>query len=167
MAEYHLTQQNIEISGEAMLCNIQAMGRAVVPMLGKYGIDELYPNRWYPQQAWLEILEALTQEVGIDLMSVGSRIAAAVSLPNGHFTIPKLLTFLNDLYRQTHRHCEPPFRAEVIGERKVRIEDSSPYPPDLHFGLIFGLFSRVMPYGANLTVRCEHGGKATIYTVTW
>lgn len=164
-----------EIIGQAILDNIAAMGREVRPILARHGMDQFEPHAWYPQQTWLDILKAVSQEARIDLMAVGHRVAGAMELPDGLYSLQRMLDFIHERNHQIHRNDESmQFGIEVLGARMIRIIDHSPYPADLQFGLILGLFERFMPLGANLRVhfdesvkRRSDGVDTKVFIVTW
>ena len=175
MAEFMVYHSESEVSGQVMLDSIQAMGRAARRVVNKHIIGELDPNGWYPQQTWLDILRDATEEMQLDLLTVGNRVASNLPMPDGVFSLARLLELVEDNYQTTHRHVDPVHvTATQVGEHEVHIVDNSPYPDEFQYGMIFGLFQRLMPMDANLVVRYDdsaptrsHGADATKYIVTW
>ena len=175
MAEFQVYNPHTKVKGQVMLDNIRAIGRRAQPIVAKYGADKLDPNEWYPQQTWLDILRELSHDGVLDLMALGNRLAENFRMPDGEYSVPKLLNYMDEDYQKSHRNVGPVhFTIEVLGPRAVRIIDNSPYPDDLQFGLIFGLLDRLMPLDANLKVRYDrslpcrsNGADETAYVVTW
>jgi hypothetical protein len=158
-----------------MLNSIQAMGRAARRVVNKHIIGELDPSGWYPQQTWLDILRDAAEEMQLDLLTVGNRVASSLPMPDCVFSLGRLLELVEDNYQTTHRHTDTVrVTATQIGDREVHIVDNSPYPDEFQYGMIFGLFQRLMPMDANLTVRYDEsaptrrdGADTTTYIVTW
>jgi hypothetical protein len=165
-----------EILGQALLDNLSAMGREVRPIALRHGADQFDPKGWYPQQTWLDILKAISQEARIDLMALGQRVAASLEIPMGAFSIQSSLDYIHQHYQRTHRNPDvvPHFEVEVLDTRLIKITDHTPYPDDLQYGFIYGLFERLMPFGAQLRVRYDEqacrrsdGADQSVYIVTW
>jgi len=175
MAEFMVYHSDSEVSGQVMLDSIHAMGRAARSVVNKHIIGELDPDGWYPQQTWLDILREAADEMQLDLLTIGNRVAANFQMPDGAFSLSRLLELVEDSYHTTHRHADPVHvSATQVAEREVHIVDNSPYPDEFQYGVIFGLFQKLMPMDANLTVRYDDGAPtrsdgadATTYIVTW
>jgi len=159
-----------EVLGQSILNDIKALGRRAQPILARYGIQNPDPNAWYSQQEWVATLCEISQEAALDLMSVGRRIADTIRMPDGVYSIPNVLHVVEETYRRTHRNAEPMrLSVEVIDDHTLRIVDRSPYPDELQYGLLFGLLSRLIPLGANLTLRYTESDaeNATVYIASW
>lgn len=169
-------QYKTEILGQEMIAHLTAMGREVRPIVAMHGADQLDPKAWYPQQTWLDILKAISQEARIDLMALGHRVANSLEVPAGVFSIQSMLDYIHHHYQSTHRSSEiiPHYEVEVLDQRTIKITDHTPYPDDLQYGFIYGLFNRLMPYGAQLRVRYDEqacrrsdGADQSVYVITW
>ena len=175
MAEFRVYRSESEVSGQVMLDSIHAMGRAARSVVNRHIVNDLAPGGWYSQQTWLDILRDAAEEAQLDLLTVGNRVAANLKIPDGVFSLERLLELVDANYQMTHNHADPVcLRATKVAEREVHIVDNSPYPDEFHCGLLFGLFQRLMPLDANLKIRYDtstptrrDGADVTTYIISW
>jgi hypothetical protein len=175
MAEFMVYHPESEVSGQVMLNSIHAMGRAARSVVNRHIIGELDPNGWYPQQTWLNILRDAAEEMHLDLLAVGNRVAASYQIPDGVFSLARLLEFVDANYQTTHRFTDPVrLTARQIAEREVHIVDNSPYPDEFQYGIFFGLLQQLTPLDATLKIRYDKsaptrsdGADVTTYIVSW
>jgi hypothetical protein len=175
MAEFMVYHSESEVSGQVMLDSIHAMGRASRSVVNRHIIGELDPNSWYPQQMWLDILREAAEEMQLDLLALGTRVAASYQIPDGVVSLARLLEIVDSNYQTTHRYTDPVrLTATQIAGREVHIVDNSPYPDEFQYGMFFGLLQRLIPLDATLKIRYDmsaptrsDGADVTTYIVSW
>lgn len=149
--EYHPLSE-AELHGSVFLALYESIHFPIIKphiatTLAAYGHDILYEDVWYLRRMYLDILKRIaTSPQGTNhLLSVGIKMIDTILLP-ADVTVHSLWDaahLLCTIYQTTHR-CLPPdeigYEVQEAGKNHIRIIDHSPYPHDLSFGYIFGLF---------------------------
>lgn len=170
MSNYVKENPYTQVSGQLIKDMTAHLPLDAYLLLQAYGFDDVCVDDWYPQVDWINFLNEATSRTSLDLIALGSQYAHMMPLPMGSFTIPRLLDQLESAYQEAHRDtADIYFLAQICGERQVRIIDNSPYPDDLQYGIVFGIFSRMIPYDAQLLIQSVHSEEvfAAGYIVGW
>jgi hypothetical protein len=102
---------NVEVIGRAILATIAGLEKDIHPLLEEHGISEIHPDEWYPQQLWLDVLEAISEGWGsrgaiMDLVSVGMRIPENALWPPEVDNVEAALFSIDVAYKMNHRGGE-------------------------------------------------------------
>lgn len=177
MPQYISFYPHTEIRGRAIWTTVMGMGEAILPVLDAYGLDDLEPETWYPQQVWLDVLKALDKSNGkpfdYELVTTGIRAAQGIVFEANVHTIPDAIQALAFIYATNHRH-KPPHEGifiERVDERRLRVTMRTPYPNSFEYGLLHGTAHRFQPNDASLTIRYDlhpcSDEDACIYHIVW
>ncbi len=182
MPHYQLFDPNTEILGQVILDFEQAVGSEHFhPIFEQHGLVNLDPDAWYPAQAWLDVLNAVSVSGSgqsmFDFVSIGIRQLELAAVPPGFEDLPLVdaLCAIEDAYRLNYRGSDiGGIVAEVIAENHVRLIIRSFEPDDLWYGNIYGFMRRFAPGNVRFKVaydpdlpRRDQGGEVTVLHVTW
>lgn len=171
--------QNAEVIGQAMLGFIQCTNKdAIAPLLHEQGLDHIEPDQWYPLQPYLNVFKDIISRgdnAMFNLISVGSKVSEIAPLPPEMNSIQTALMMVNAGYQLNHRNGNVgTMTPQVVSDREILVVDTSCYPDDFMYGVLFGLARRFRAPQDNLVVRhvpdapCrKHGGESCSYRVTW
>lgn len=173
---------NVEIIGQNVLGYLECINREnVLPFLQQRGLDNIDPQKWYPLQDWLDVLNDLENQSGggamMDFVSIGMKIAELAQFPPEFDQLPfdELLAVNDRAYQMQHRNGDAGYQTtEKISEGHVTITLKTPYPDDLAYGVVWGECKRFLPAGTNFTVfydesapRHDDGGDVTVIHIKW
>lgn len=174
---YKAFSADAEVCGKVMLAVIEAVQFKYLKwILEKHGINHIEPEKWYPQQVWLDIFHDITRlddSISSHLIGIGIKIAEMIvsDLP-----FEKLMQRLDEFYYTAyHRGKNIGFiDSQLLGSKHVRVIDRTPYPDAMVYGLCYGLARRFLPKGKPFTVRYdeaeprrENGGILTVVHIRW
>jgi len=147
MAEFVAFHPDNETLGRAFMGIIEVLeDRGVEELLKKYDLQDIHPEKWYPQQKELDILREIS--LSMDFVAIGMKLPDVVEYGVEVRTIADAFTLLNDGYKHNHRGPNiGGFRAEWTGKRSMRIVGHTPYPSDLDYGIIYRLVQKYHPDG--------------------
>jgi hypothetical protein len=117
------------------------MGRQTSMKLGRYGVDDIDPDEWYPLRSALAMLYETREEYGSSSMQMmGRHIPEHVEFPPDIDSVDGALGSIGAAYHQNHRGGDIgyyEYHDEGAGEGRVVC--SNPYPCELDQGLIKGV----------------------------
>lgn len=155
---------------------------------GDSGKLRLDVDAWYPQEKWLACYEAITREVGANVMiDIGRSLGSRGELPPHVKDLEQAMAWLDAGYHQYHKKRGKPMFDEatgqmlegighygarwVPGERKVIALCENPYSCDFDQGLLIGYASRFNPRSRvehDATTPCRKlGANSCTYVITW
>lgn len=154
--KYQAFDPNVEIMGAMMLAFAQcANNDSTLPLLAKHGLTDIQPDRWYPVQAWLDVLSDIVNTGGdvYDLIAIGKRIGEISPLPPTVKTVVDALPTLGMSFAGVHRNGN----AGTVVVRKItdehwEIDHHTPWPDELMFGAAFGIVYRFLSSAHNMRV---------------
>jgi hypothetical protein len=176
--QYIAFDTHVEVSGVTVRAIAQAMGDRSLHVLAKHGLEDVKPDYWYPQQAWLDAFYELAQgdfSATLDLVSIGMRIPEAAIWPSGVKTVEDALFSIDEAYQMAHRNGEiGSYHVRVVGEGEAVLVCENPYPCDFDYGLIYSAARGFLPPRTGLTVvHDDHapcrkkGDDSCTYHVRW
>ena len=144
----------------------------IEPLLPKYGLDNLDPEKWYPHQAWMNVLRDVSELPGGNnaLVALGKKVVETALMPPEIDSIPKVLHALHAIHHLNLRNVpeDEGYTIEEVSERLYRVVHNTPNPKDAIYGFIWGLAQRFRAPGEPFTVRIvesEHPGG--VFEVAW
>lgn len=193
MAQFKALNPNVEVNGQTVLSiahslgSMQTMG---MRYLENNGLKNIKPDKWYPQQDWLNAFKSISEEVGSKtLYKIGASIPDNAQFPEDIDSIFKALAAIDVAYHMNHRIknivlFNPStgkmeegighYHFKKVDERKVEIKCDNPYPCEFDKGIIERMANRFRP--RYTLIRFEHkesdrcrknGDNACLYTVSW
>jgi hypothetical protein len=179
MPHFEALSPNVEVIGRAILATIAGLEKDIHPLLEEHGISEIHPNDWYPQQLWLDVLEAISEGWGsrgaiMDLVSVGMRIPDNVLWPPEVDNVEAALFSIDVAYKMNHRGGEiGSYAAQKAEGRHIRMTCDNPYPSDMDYGIIYRTTQKFLARGQHFSVErlpspCRNNGDdRCIYDIIW
>jgi hypothetical protein len=173
MAEFIAFDLNVEVLGQSLFSLVEGTQGRILGPLAKYGISELKPDEWYPQQTILDAMKDLSHMS--DMVSMGMNVIQHALFPPHIDSVESALASIDVAYHMNHRNGEiGSYGVEVIGPRHVRMVVKTPYSSDFDYGLIYGVARRFQPPDSHLTVKVDltqptrqKGADSCTYDVTW
>lgn len=177
MAQFVAFSPNVEVSGQSMQITIEAMGNRVFPLLQHHGMTKIEPDKWYPQQPYLDFFREVASgdfSSVLDLVSIGLKVPELAFWPPEIDTIEDALFSIDQAYQLNHRGGEiGSYTATQTGPREIEIYCENPYPCDFDYGTVYGTAKRYLPQDGTLKVRhsdrcCrKKGDDACLLVVSW
>jgi len=171
---------NAEIIGQNLMSTVVHINKEnVQPILEKHGLVNIDPEKWYPLQTWMDVLNDI-EETGSsmsDFVSLGLAIAETAVLPpeieNASFE--EFCAGMDYAYQMNHRGGDVGhYVAEKIADGHMKVTVTAPYPDDQAYGVLYGFARRFLPTSTDFVVeydenipRKEMGGTETIVHITW
>ncbi|MCU0476170.1 MAG: hypothetical protein MUC99_08700 [Anaerolineae bacterium] len=161
-----------EVLGQVVQAFAQNLEAEVIePILPKYGLDNIDPEKWYPHQSWMNVLRDLSETPGgsIALVAFGKKVVETAMMPPELDSIPKVLHALHTIHHLNLRNipAEEGYRIEEVSERLYRVHLNTPNPLDAMYGFIWGLAQRFRAPGEPFTVRIVDDTHPGILEVSW
>lgn len=167
------------VNGQTVLSVLKGMGafaQTGSDILARHGIKGLDAVGWYPQQAWLDAFQEISNSIGQQTVrQIGQSIPTSAKFPPGIDSVEKALGSLDVAYHLNHRGGEiGHLLFTKTGERKGVMECRNPYPCAFGTGLIEAVLRRFMPAGPNPKVihdssrpcRAKQGDSCT-FLISW
>lgn len=148
-----------EVIGQTVLAFAQNLeAETVAPLLPKYGLDNIDPEKWYPHQAWFNVLKDLSEMSGggsSALVAFGRKVVETAVMPPEIDTIPKMLHALHAIHHMNLRNVpeEEGYQIEEISEKHYIVYHNTPNPDDSIYGFLWGLAARFKAPGEQFVVR--------------
>jgi hypothetical protein len=183
MASYDAFGRTVEINGQTVLTIVEeAMGKfsdeyreRALAALDEEGITEPAADEWYPQQAWLNAFETITEDLQPHVLDrLGEQIPRVADWPNDFDTVPEALKSIDEAYQRNHRGGDiGHYRFKPLGNQTGEVTCENPYPCLFDRGLIRGVAQQYAPVDAFVFLEetgetCRRNGDdACTYTVYW
>ena len=154
MAEYKSFSEGVTVLGEPIIGLVTALSTGQdtrLQILKKHRIDA-NPDKWYPQQAWLNAFKEISTAIGDHtLFMIGKSIPENAKFPPGINNIEIALKAIDQAYHMNHRGGE-------IGHYKLIEFDeisksatmacNNPYPSEFDRGIITSMVRKFRPQGS-------------------
>lgn len=178
MPEYVAFDTNTEVFGRAVNTIWAALGKEILPVLEKYGLATIDPDKWYNQQTVLDLLADLarrkTARTTVDFIMIGMKSTEYALFPPHIKTIPDIMLAMDTAYKMNHRGEAGGWQCTILGERKIEMVTDTPYPDDISYGSLYGFARFLAPPESEVKVVRDlskpirkFGGHTTTYIITW
>jgi predicted hydrocarbon binding protein len=177
MTVFRPFEGGVEVKGQAILSIVNGVPSAFThraeEILADNGIEDIDPEEWYPQEAYLDAYREVAENVGeTTLRQIGRSTPANADWPPGVDTPLAALQSIDDAYRMNHRGGEIGYYdATELDDGRVKMECKNPYPCVYDQGLIEGTvkefcdtFSELNETGAMCR---DDGEEVCVYEVKW
>jgi hypothetical protein len=180
MVKYQAFSEDTEVIGQNVTAFIECSNRdAILPHLEKHGLDKIQPDKWYPLQDFLDVINDMMAAGGTtgDLVSIGMKMAETAVFPPEFDEMPltEIMRDWNTAYELNNRGSDiGGFKVEIISDTHVKVTYRIPYPDDYNYGVFFGTAKRFLPEGTDFIVeydadtpRRDDGGEETVVHIIW
>jgi hypothetical protein len=161
MIRYQASSPEAQIIGQLCLTFSAAITHEEIkPILKEFGLDQIDPTHWYPQQTILDMLRAVaTLPDGTQyLVAIGVKVVDYGDFPPELDTIEKALLALSNSYPRNHRNVPPGegYEVNIVKPGSAHIKANVPYPDDLIYGAIWGFVRKLKAPGDSFRVQYLH-----------
>ncbi len=142
----------------------------IQPILKRNGLEDIQPDKWYPQRDYLNALREIEQKHTFEeLVAIGMKVSEVIPLPPDIHDIESALYFLDVGLHATSRkiHPEECIKVEKVSPTHFRTINNVPTPPFLAYGTIWGFVRRFKKKGENPTVLLTQKEMPYIIEVKW
>lgn len=173
-------EPSCEIIGQNVLAFVDNLqSEDIQPFLAKHNLETVEPDKWYPLQAWLDVLNDIQKEGNTidDFVGIGMAIAEKAPLPPevANMNLEQFLSILDVSYQMQHRGGNVgKITAEKVGDKHMKVTVDVVYPDNLEYGTAYGFARRFLPPGTHFIIkyddtikRKDEGGEVTIIHITW
>lgn len=150
-----------EVIGTAMLSYIDNLQADVIrPLLEKYNVTNVEPDKWYPLQPWLDAIYELSTQPNFEsaMIAVGMKVVQyAVSPPEmKDVTLGQMLEGWDMHFHANHRNGDVgKITTEKVNDKHYRTIHQHIYPDGLNYGLAFAFARTILPKGTAFKVWYE------------
>src|SRR5689334_15385833 len=133
--------------GWACLCFVRNINaKHTLPILQNYALDDIDAESWYPLQDVLGVFQEIHKRDTtrlFDLVSIGMAAAEYSRIPDDQtMSLLVILQYMSEAYSRMHRGgFAGEYLVDSIGDFAIQVIDTTPYPHDFTYGMIYG-FSR-------------------------
>ncbi|MBN1202305.1 MAG: hypothetical protein JXJ20_10655 [Anaerolineae bacterium] len=170
-----------EVIGQVMLSYIHNLQAELIqPMLKKYGLMDIDPDKWYPLRPWLDLIDELSTQPNFasNMVAVGLKVAEYAIMPPEmkNVTLGQMLEGWNEHFHANHRNGEiGSVVTEKVNDKFYKTIHQHIYPDALNYGLAYGFARAFLPAGTHFDVWYEDndhrldngGGDKTVICVRW
>ena len=183
MAQYEAFEPDVEVHGQTILTVVddalarfsEEYRRLALEALAENGVDDPAPDEWYPQQAWLNTVEAIAEAMEPHILDrLGEQIPDVGEWPSGVSGVEEGFAAIDEAYRMNHRGGDIGFyRFERVDDQTGEMTCQNPYPCPFDRGLVRAVARENAPVEAFVFVEepgetCRRDGDDTCtYTVSW
>jgi len=178
MTQFVSIDQNVKVSGSAVLAIVEGMGEfkaMALRILRENGIVDPEKDKWYPQQAWLDAFRQIAEQIGQEtLRAIGEKIPETALWPPTTEDIGEALASIDVAYHMNHFGGEiGHYRFERTGKRSGRVVCDNPYPCAFDLGIVKATTSRFALEGVRPIVKHDahgcrtRGDESCTYFVSW
>ncbi|MDX2161151.1 MAG: hypothetical protein SF162_07500 [bacterium] len=157
MKKYVASMPNAEIIGTALKPYDTALQRyQFEAVLETYGLTQIDPDVWYPQQLTLDIQKAIKAlpDGSTALISVGMKIIEHAIFPPMESVSQAVQAFAAS-YPMNFRNHAPTdvVKAELVTDHHIRVINCSPHSDEMIYGYVYGMARRFCPPNFSFKVR--------------
>jgi hypothetical protein len=178
MRELKSLDPRIEVSGCWMAAFVECPnGSRLAPIMRDHDIMSIQKQSWYPANVWMEILrDTLAARGGaLHLAAVGMKLPDTALTPNNITSAKTAILMLDTMYQMNFRGGNVGwFDVQLLVDGHILVNDNTPWPMDITYGLLQGLTRR---YGTTeekfevlhdyVTSRMYHEEDAKVYQISW
>jgi hypothetical protein len=150
------------------------------PIMEKYGLGNLDPDKWYPCHLWMNTLNDMVQipNVAENFVAIGMEVGKIVPMPPGveNPDLAQVLMLWDGLYQYIHRNGDAgKIVCEKVSDKHYKTIHTDLYPDDFTYGIVYAYAKRFLPpktpfkvyYDEQITPRDQGGNGATVIHVSW
>ena len=168
-----------EVIGQTVLAfseNLQS--ELIRPLLPQHGLGNIDPEAWYPHQAWLDVLKAISENAGGNAMNTfvafGQKVVETAVMPPELKTIPDVLNALHSIHHMNLRNAveEEGYVIEAIDDNHYLVYENTPNPSYAIYGFLWGICKRFKQPNEKFTVKEVENPKpdeipGTCFDIKW
>ncbi|PJF31377.1 MAG: hypothetical protein CUN51_03335 [Candidatus Thermofonsia Clade 1 bacterium] len=159
LIHYTAFEPDTEVLGSMLQGTVAFMEReSLLPLLRKYGFEQIAPDQWYPLQRVLDLFSDLVNGASgmFDMIGIGMKVGEVFQFPPEVTTFEQALELADTMNKAVYRNGDPgTIRAEKLGERHYKLHVHLPFPQDLHYGIWWAVAKRLVPDMRTLKIRRE------------
>ena len=178
---YQTFDPKVEVHGQPMQTFLECITKSSVKrVLDKLEIKEIDPEKWYPQQLWMDIFNELAaKKLKLStFVDLGMRVIELTRYPEEVKNIP-FVDFMVGGANQTHSHNHRggdagDYDVSLVADNHIVVKARVPYPDDFVYGCFYQLTKQFKPEGSTFSVKYdpnlkkrENGGERTVINITW
>jgi hypothetical protein len=156
-----------EVIGQVVLAFAQNLeADEIAPLLPKYGLDNIDPEKWYSHQSWMNVLRDLSQLPGSDsaMVAFGKKVVETAVMPPEMDSIPKALHALHAIHHLNLRN--------IPQDEGYVVYHNTPNPDTAIYGFLWGMASRFRASGEKFKVQQVPNPNpeqqpGTLYEIKW
>jgi hypothetical protein len=182
MAAFEAFEESVEVSGELVGSVVKGLGvfsekyqKGARAILTEADIEDVDPNQWYPQPAWLAAFQRIADNVRPTVLErVGEQVPRFTEWPHAIDSVPDALRSVDEEHQRLHRDGDVGYyRFTYVEERCGEVSAYTPHPCAFDRGLVRGIASENAPIDASVSLEetgtsCRTDGAAECtYTVYW
>ncbi len=168
------------VLGQAMMAFIQSINFTnFQPILSRYNLAKIEPQKWYPQQIWLDVFNEINtnRNSSDNLVSIGMKVVETAQYPPEFesWSLIRQITMMGEIYVMNNRGADiGKITPEIVNDNHVIMHDSTPYPDDFVYGAYYALARRFTAPNFKFSVKFDEniprrgqGGDATLVHIMW
>lgn len=177
MQQFKTLDNTVEVRGAAVMSIVDGVPAAFTEtakeILADHGIEELDPDEWYPQQAYLDAYQQIVDDIGEStLRRIGESTPENAEWPPGVSTPFEALASIDDAYNMNHRGGDIGYYdVKRVDETTAHVECKTPYPCEYDQALVEATaeqFAEGVVRLREVGEQCRaDGGDHCVYEVTW
>jgi len=167
------------VIGQTVLAFSQNLEAEVIaPLLPKHGLGDVDPEKWYPHQAWMDVLKDVNDHFGgrasQAFVAFGKQVVENVVMPPEIQTIPDVLNALHAIHHLNLQNVpeDEGYVVEQLGDKHYMVYENTPNPSYAIYGFIWGLVARYCPDDEDFVVEIVDNPKpaetpGTAFEIQW
>ena len=156
-SEFEAFSPSTEVKGNAIQAIVNGIMRKELAynILARHGITKIEPDKWYPEQSWLDAFHEIATELGdAALYAIGRALPPLLDLPPGVNSVEEAIEKIDEIYKAHHRGQAGGYKATMTGNRSAQIISENPRPCAYDMGLLTA-FIEHFNGGAPVKIRHE------------
>ncbi len=166
--EYKVYNQDAQVIGGVVHSFVVAFAQPDLAnsILGKFGLSNPEPEKWYSQQDYLNAMKEIEDKVGSTILkNIGTKIVehAKLERPGDIFTF---MENVGKSYNMNHKgDTKSYYKVIEKGDSHILIETNNPYPDVFDQGLFKGFTLLYKDKATVITTKKE--GDTRTYKISW
>lgn len=143
--------------GASIMGVTNAMGEDVAAILQKHGLAKLTPDKWYPQQDYLNVYnDIFEQRVNVmhNLVAIGMKTVDEAVFPPDIQTLQDALMAMDVYYHLNNEDKDGGWQVELHQNQAI-CTSTTPFPTDFEYGILYALVRRFQPENHTFIVKYD------------
>ncbi|HHS50776.1 MAG TPA: hypothetical protein ENN07_06640 [candidate division Zixibacteria bacterium] len=157
MPDYSALSPSAVVKGRTMLAIVEGLMNKdyARDVLARYGITEIDPDKWYPEQSWLNAFTDIASELGdAALYAIGRSLSKVIDFPEDIDNPHDAAERLNDFYQSFHHGGDSGrYILTDLEDNAARIISHNPRPCAYDMGFLSAYMEK---YNDGQPVKIEH-----------